>query len=259
MIFFQIDKLDKNQLLKRTYPNRYKGISILLFCIMVLFYVDFNTFQSRLTWSSTEIFFYCTYTLGYLAGFMESFLIIQLSNNIKIKFAMINIRLNATKPQNMRKIFPQQKTKIIEELQKEVNQVTADRMSEVVAAHYHLTMMSRKLNDTYGFPILILVIINFQAITSSFYVFLKMASFFSKFAEVSMMLKLSLAVIWPFIIFIEMLIIFKSFDDVAEKVFAKNAGYTVLCMREVSRQIVAQATFTICGTCRNTRIKNCEE
>lgn len=211
-------------------------------------------FQPRLDLNSTEIFFYCSYTLGYLAGLMETFLILQLINNMKIKFVTLNIRLQSSKPRNLRKIFPLQRDEVIEKLEREANQFTMDRINEIVATHYLLTMTSRKLNDVFGIPILVLLIIDFQAITSSFYVFLKFFPFFNKLTGILPMMKVLLVLMWPIIIFTEIFIISKNFDDATEKVslvYSPQLCATIKCFR----QKIPQGTYTNYGTCKNIEIK----
>lgn len=185
---------------------------------------------------------------------METFLILQLINNMKIKFVTLNIRLRSEKPRNLRKIFPLQRAEVIEKLEREVDQFIMERINEIVATHYLLTMTSKKLNDAFGIPILVLLIIHFQAITSSFYVFLKFSTFHNKFNGVLPMAKELLVIIWPFIIFTEILFISKKFDDATEKVLSISSSH--LCARTISfRQTIPQGTYTNCGTGKSLKIK----
>lgn len=161
---------------------------------------------------TTQSFYFYSYTLLMAMTATEILFLGELCRHLSQKFSILNAniftanRLLLQRPYRIQPDVEQKRCK---------SEKLAKKVTDIIDTHQHLSTISRKLNNAFGFPAFVTTTINFQMATMNLYYALQLSSLPATFTSVSQLLaSLIMCVIKLF----EISIICKSFHNIADNV-----------------------------------------
>lgn len=145
----------------------------------------------------------CIFIFPHYYTMFEVAMITEISTDLKEKFQAVNDLIRKQKPiSDFRKVFARSDKKWEQEESKFVDQTLGDAM----AMHYRLTVLSKRMNEIFQFPILLTIAIVFETITMTTYYVLDQVS------DINNSLFVLCVWPWPVVLFIEIFVIGNCFD-----------------------------------------------
>lgn len=194
--------------------NEYKPMVFVLITYFCLISLDIQVYQ----YMPIEFLIGWSYYLIVIANFFQTLLIKGLIEHLDRKFALLTRILQREKQctRNLRKAFAITNIAALVKFEIEDARFMADIITDIVQRHRSLTIIARKLNAVYGFPILITILISLQIATTSFYNFLLFAAA-SKTFDFSSITLLTITFLWPLLLILEIAFIVSGFERMTEK------------------------------------------
>lgn len=186
---FQISSLDKITLIKQPIRrNKYRNLLLLLFTFISLILGSSTLFSSQKITGITKIIYhyeYFSYATAILCSALETLFVAEITTQLTKKFSKLNANIHTRKVVTLMQI------------------------------HNHLSATSRKINNVFGFPALIITGVNFYFVTTTLYYTLQLALLPPTMAGT---LQLLASTTWSVVILTEVFILGKCFENVTEKV-----------------------------------------
>lgn len=186
---FQISNLDEITLIKQPIrKNKYRNLSILLFALISFIAWSWNVFsphQNLTTYSFVYHYEYFNYGTSVLTNAMETLLVHEITTQLSQKFCKLNANIHERK------------------------------IVALMEIHNKLSATSRKINNVFGFPAVIIAAVDFYVTTTTLYFTLQLSSLPPTTTSI---LQLLASTIWSVACLTEVLILVKCFENVSEKV-----------------------------------------
>lgn len=185
---FQVSNLDEITLIKQPIcRNKYRNLSILLFSLIAFIVWSANLFSSphQKLASLIHHYEYFNYGTSVLTNAMETLLVYETTTHLAQKFSKLNANIH--------------KQKIV----------------ALMEIHNHLSATSRKINNVFGFPAVIIAAVDFYVASTTLYFTLQVSSLPP---TTTSMIQLLASTIWSVGCLTEVLILVKCFENVSEKV-----------------------------------------
>lgn len=197
-----MNSLDKNELIAKPITrNKFKNLFLALLAVGVALLSNPTIYTKKM--DRSQLLFYISYGLSLLSASIEVLLILELTEQLKSKFANLNSKFS---PQKYCTTFPFNA------------QPTTQRLNAILNIHYDLIVTSKQLNSTFGFPIVVTTANNFCLALECLYYSLQMALLPRNLEATFQMIATS---IWTLILLAQIVIIARGFTELAEEVMTK--------------------------------------
>lgn len=151
-------------------------------------------------------------------GLWETLLMVKLIDGVQKTYLFTNKLIIARKRQSksLRKVVPISTPRKTQKFEYKERIFTKRNMIDIIESHYNATMVSKRINNLFGFPILATLANNFLSSSLNLYYIVVIVRNIERGNKPS---PLSLAVFWPFAIMIgQTILIVRSFDKLATEV-----------------------------------------
>lgn len=186
---FQISSFDKITPIKQPIRrNKYRNLSLVLFPVISLILGGMASFSTRKITGTTTIihhYEYFSYATAILCNAFEILFLGEITTQLSIKFSKLNANIHTRKVVTLMQI------------------------------HNHLSVTSRKINNVFGFPALMITGVSFYFATITLYYTLQLSSLPPNMGST---LQLLAAAFWSVFNLTEVFILAKCFENVTEKV-----------------------------------------
>lgn len=210
---FQINHLDKTRLIKQQLRrNKYRNMLTLLFGFLAI--ISATSIAFSITGKVATVinhYEHYSYTTAMLSTASELLLIGELTTQLTNKFSILNSHIYP-KTVLFKKI---DKTYPLSKLQTQKVDIIVPKLVAVMETHNHLSVISRRLNNIFGFPILIIITVNFYLLTISLFYALQLLSLSSNIISTFQM---TASLVWCVILIFEIFILSRCFENLSEKV-----------------------------------------
>lgn len=199
-----MNALDRNYFISRpTARNKLKNIAIVM-VILTVAVTGNGTIYTQADTSDT--YFYCNYCFYLLSASIETLLVSELTTQIRSKFTILNSELCCAKfsPQTYFSVFPLRTA-----------QIKSLRINRIMNTHHHLVMTSKKLNDIFGFPLVVTISCNFFIAMETLYYSLQVVIVSRTWNGI---MQAFFGVLWTVLLLIQIFIVTKGFSDLTDAV-----------------------------------------
>lgn len=210
-----MNTLDRNSCIRQIIrKNRYQNVSIFLLSFVLSIAATSITYSPEA--GVVEVLHYYSYTAVIAIIAVEILLLGELTTLLHKKFSILNNNVCSTA------------------MVSQSFAATAAKLMKIMDTHHHLSDTSRKLNEIFGFPVLVTTAVNFQIGTTSMYYALQLASFPQ---TITGAIQLTFSLLWSVIMLVEVFVISKSFENIAEMVCHLNCMTKFMCLFVVSQHL----------------------